>query len=53
MSNDSRGGLRERGLAIRGEVLGDKYVDAVLNKVTDFNRPASPRMTQGTPGDRR
>src|SRR5687767_3717902 len=28
MSDDSRKNLRERGLKIRREVLGDKYVDA-------------------------
>ena len=31
MSSDSRKDLRERGLAIRRQVLGDKYVDAAMN----------------------
>ena len=30
MSSDSRKELRERGLAIRRDVLGEKYVDAAM-----------------------
>ena len=37
MSDDSRKSLREKGLQIRREVLGDKYVDAALNNINDFN----------------
>lgn len=37
MSDDSRKALREKGLKIRTEVLGKKYVDAALNNANDFN----------------
>lgn len=37
MSDDSRAALREKGLKIRGEVLGSKYVEAALNNANDFN----------------
>lgn len=37
MSDDSRRALRAKGLKIRTEVLGKKYVDAALNNVTAFN----------------
>jgi 4-carboxymuconolactone decarboxylase len=30
--------LYDRGLAKRRQVLGDKYVDAALHNVNDFNR---------------
>lgn len=39
MSSDSRKDLRERGLKIRREVLGETYVNAAMNNATDFNRP--------------
>lgn len=38
MSDDSRKALREQGEKTRREVLGDKYVDAALNKTNAFNR---------------
>lgn len=37
MSDDSRKALREKGLKIRREVLGDTYVDAALNNRNAFN----------------
>ena|SRR5690554_2563108 len=37
MSDDSRKALKEKGLQIRSEVLGQKYVDAALNNKNDFN----------------
>jgi 4-carboxymuconolactone decarboxylase len=46
MSSDSRKELRERGLAIRREVLGDKYVDAAMNNATDFNRPLQELLNE-------
>ena len=46
MSDDSRKELRERGLAIRREVLGDKYVDAAMNNATDFNRPLQELLNE-------
>src|SRR5262245_26872357 len=46
MSNDSRKDLRERGLKIRREVLGDKYVDAAMNNITDFNRPLQELLNE-------
>ena len=46
MSSDSRKDLRERGLAIRRQVLGDKYVDVAMNNVTDFNRPLQDLLNE-------
>jgi len=46
MSSDSRKDLAERGLKIRREVLGDKYVDAAMNNVTDFNRPLQELLNE-------
>jgi 4-carboxymuconolactone decarboxylase len=46
MTSDSRKELRERGLRIRREVLGDKYVDAALNNATDFNRPLQDLLNE-------
>ena len=46
MSDDSRKNLRERGLEIRREVLGDKYVDASLNNANDFNRPLQDLLNE-------
>jgi len=37
MSDDSRKTLRDKGLKIRKEVLGKKYVEAALNNRNDFN----------------
>ncbi len=46
MSDDSRKNLRERGLEIRREVLGDKYVDASLNNATAFNQPLQDLLNE-------
>jgi 4-carboxymuconolactone decarboxylase len=46
MSSDSRKDLRERGLAIRRQVLGEKYVDAAMNSATDFNRPLQELLNE-------
>ena len=46
MGSDSRKELSERGLAIRREVLGDKYVDAAINNATDFNRPLQELLNE-------
>ena len=46
MSDDSRKNLRERGLEIRREVLGDKYVDAALNNATAFNQPLQDLLNE-------
>ena len=46
MTSDSRKDLRERGLAIRRQVLGDKYVDAAMNNMTDFNRPLQELLNE-------
>ena len=46
MSSDSRKDLRERGLKIRREVLGDKYVDAALNNATPFNQPLQELLNE-------
>jgi len=46
MSSDSRKDLRDRGLAIRRQVLGDKYVDAAMNSATDFNRPLQELLNE-------
>lgn len=46
MTDDSRKNLRERGLKIRREVLGDKYVDAAINNATDFSRPLQDLLNE-------
>jgi len=46
MTEDSRKKLREQGLATRREVLGDKYVDAAMNNVTEFNRPLQELLNE-------
>jgi 4-carboxymuconolactone decarboxylase len=46
MSSDSRKELRARGLAIRREVLGAKYVDAAMGNATDFNRPLQELLNE-------
>jgi 4-carboxymuconolactone decarboxylase len=46
MNSDSRKDLRERGLAIRRQVLGDKYVDAAMSNATDFNRPLQELLNE-------
>ena len=46
MSSDSRKDLRERGLEIRREVLGEAYVNAAMNNATDFNRPLQELLNE-------
>ncbi len=46
MSSDSRKETRDRGLQIRREVLGDKYVDAAMNNMTEFNRPLQELLNE-------
>jgi len=37
----------EKGMSIRREVLGDKYVDKALQSVTDFTKPLQKAVTEG------
>lgn len=46
MAEETRKELREKGLATRREVLGDKYVDAAMNNMTDFNRPLQELLNE-------
>jgi 4-carboxymuconolactone decarboxylase len=46
MNDDSRKAAREKGLSIRREVLGAKYVDAAMNNQTDFNRPLQELLNE-------
>jgi len=46
MNDDSRKALAERGLSIRREVLGAKYVDNAMNNITDFNRPLQELLNE-------
>jgi len=46
MTSDSRKDLRERGLAIRRQVLGDKYVDQAMNNANDFNKPLQELLNE-------
>jgi len=46
MSDDSRKALRDKGLKIRREVLGDKYVDAALNNATTFSQPLQDLLNE-------
>jgi 4-carboxymuconolactone decarboxylase len=39
MSDDSRQALKEIGLKIRREVLGEKHVNVSLEKANEFNQP--------------
>ena len=38
--------LHERGLAVRREVLGREYVDASMERATDFTRPLQELVTE-------
>lgn len=51
MSNDSRRALREKGLKIRTEVLGEKYVDAALNNRNKFNGSLQDLLNEFCWGD--
>src|SRR5262249_2694394 len=46
MTDDSRKFQKERGLKIRREVLGDKYVDASLNNATEFSKPLQELLNE-------
>ena len=46
MSSDSRKDLREHGLKIRREVLGETYVNTAMNNATDFNRPLQELLNE-------
>jgi 4-carboxymuconolactone decarboxylase len=46
MTDDSRKSQKERGLKIRREVLGDKYVDASLNNATEFSKPLQELLNE-------
>lgn len=46
MAEETRKQLREKGLAIRRQVLGDKYVDAAMNNTTDFNGPLQELLNE-------
>lgn len=38
--------LHERGLAVRRDVLGNEYVDASMERATDFTRPLQDFVTE-------
>lgn len=46
MIDTTRKELREIGLQIRREVLGDKYVDKAMNNVTAFNQPLQDLLNE-------
>ena len=46
MAEETRKELREKGLKIRREVLGAKYVDAALNNRTEFNAPLQDLLNE-------
>jgi 4-carboxymuconolactone decarboxylase len=46
MSNQDKNDTYKAGLAMRRQVLGDKYVDESLRKATDFNRPLQDYLTE-------
>ena len=46
MAEETRKELREKGLKIRREVLGAKYVDAALNNRNDFNAPLQDLLNE-------
>jgi 4-carboxymuconolactone decarboxylase len=46
MAEQTRKELREKGLAIRRAVLGDKYVDAAMNNATEFSRPLQELLNE-------
>jgi 4-carboxymuconolactone decarboxylase len=46
MAEETRKQLRDKGLALRRQVLGDKYVDAAMNNTTDFNRPLQELLNE-------
>ena len=46
MADETRKELREKGLKIRREVLGAKYVDAALNNMNEFNAPLQELLNE-------
>ena len=46
MAEQTRRELSEKGLKIRREVLGAKYVDAAMNNANDFNRPLQELLNE-------
>lgn len=46
MTEKTRKELQEKGLKIRREVLGAKYVDNSMNNANDFNRPLQELLNE-------
>jgi 4-carboxymuconolactone decarboxylase len=46
MAGDTRKELRDLGLSIRRQVLGEKYVDNALKSATDFNQPLQDLLNE-------
>ncbi len=46
MAEETRKELREKGLKIRREVLGAKYVDAALGNANEFNQPLQDLLNE-------
>jgi 4-carboxymuconolactone decarboxylase len=46
MGGDTRKELRDLGLSIRRQVLGEKYVDNALKSATDFNQPLQDLLNE-------
>ena len=46
MADQTRKELSEKGLSIRREVLGAKYVDNAINNANDFNRPLQELLNE-------
>jgi 4-carboxymuconolactone decarboxylase len=46
MGGDTRKELRDFGLSIRRQVLGEKYVDNALRSATDFNQPLQDLLNE-------
>lgn len=46
MTEQTRRELSEKGLSIRREVLGAKYVDNALDNANDFNRPLQELLNE-------
>jgi 4-carboxymuconolactone decarboxylase len=49
--DDGQPARLQRGLELRREVLGDRYVDAALAAATEFTRPIQEYVTQTCWGD--
>ena len=46
MTEKTRKELQQKGLKIRREVLGAKYVDAAMNNANDFNQPLQELLNE-------